>query len=88
MLTPKQKAFADYYIECGGGGEVSGRCVGTSKEVEKSMTIKDLYEEAVKSGREDYDILVQYQDGGGYYSGSTYASEVEWDDTMKEVTIA
>lgn len=52
------------------------------------MTIKDLYEEAVKSGREDYDILVQYQDGGGYYSGSTYASEVEWDDTMKEVTIA
>lgn len=65
-----------------------GGCVGTSKEVEKSMTIKDLYEEAVKNGREDYDIQVQYQDGGGYYSGSTYASEVEWDDTMKEVTIA
>ena len=52
------------------------------------MTIKDLYEEAVKSGREDYDILVQYQDGGGCYSGSAYASEVEWDDTMKEVTVA
>lgn len=67
---------------------MSGRCVGTSKEVEKSMTIKDLYEEAVKSGREDYDILVQYQDGGGCYSGSAYASEVEWDDTMKEVTVA
>ena len=52
------------------------------------MTIKDLYEEAVKSGREDYDIRVQYQDGGGYYSGSAYAAEVEWDDTMKEVTVA
>lgn len=65
-----------------------GGCVGTSKEVEKSMTIKDLYEEAVKNGREDYDIRVQYQDDGGYYSGSTYASEVEWDDTMKEVTVA
>ena len=65
-----------------------GGCVGTSKEVEKSMTIKDLYEEAVKNGREDYDIQVQYQDGGGCYSGSTYASAVEWDDTMKEVTVA
>ena len=43
-----------------------GGSVGTSKEVEKSMTIKDLYEEAVKNGREDYDIRVQYQDGGGY----------------------
>lgn len=52
------------------------------------MTIKDLYEEAVKNGREDYDIRVQYQDDGGCYPGSTYASEVEWDDTMKEVTIA
>ena len=51
------------------------------------MTIKDLYEEAVKNGREDYDIRVQYQDGGGCYSGSAYTSDVEWDDTMKEVTI-
>ena len=65
-----------------------GGCVGTSKEVEKSMTIKDLYEEAVKSGREDYDILVQYQDGGGCYCGSTYATDVDWDDSMQEVTIA
>lgn len=50
--------------------------------------VRLLYEEAVKNGREDYDIRVQYQDGGGCYSGSAYASEVEWDDTMKEVTVA
>ena len=52
------------------------------------MTIKDLYEEAVRSGREDYDIRVQYQDSGGCYFGSTYASEVDWDDKMKEIVIA
>lgn len=51
------------------------------------MTIRDLYEEAIRRGREEYDIRVQYQDGGGCYSGSAYASDVEWDDTMKEVTI-
>ena len=51
------------------------------------MTIKDLYEEAVKNGKEDYDIQVQYQDGGGCYFGSTYALDVEWDDKMKETTI-
>lgn len=52
------------------------------------MTIRDLYEEAIRRGREEYDIRVQYQDGGGCYSGSAYASEVDWDDKMQEVTIA
>ena len=34
MLTPKQKAFADYYIECGGGGEVSGGDIGADERME------------------------------------------------------
>lgn len=48
------------------------------------MTIKDLYEEAVRSGREDYDIRVS--DPNGYFR-YIYASEVDWDDKMQNVTI-
>ena len=31
MLTPKQKAFANYYIECGGGGEMPGGDMGADE---------------------------------------------------------
>ena len=34
------------------------------------MTIKELYEWAVKNGVENCDIEIQYRDSGGYYSGS------------------
>lgn len=40
MLTPKQKAFADYYIECGGGGEVSGGDMGTDERMEEWKLLK------------------------------------------------
>ena len=33
------------------------------------MTIKDLYEWAKEKGIEDYEIQIQWRDGGGYYSG-------------------
>lgn len=52
------------------------------------MTIKELYEEALENGREDYNIRVQYQDGGGFYSDSNYATDVDYDDIEQEATIA
>ena len=53
------------------------------------MTIKDLYEWAVKNGVEDFDIEIQYRDGGGYYSGSSslYESDIEIDRLRSEVTL-
>ena len=35
MLTPKQKAFADYYRERGGSGEVSGGDMGADERMEE-----------------------------------------------------
>lgn len=52
------------------------------------MTIKELYEEAVANGTEDYEIRLQYQDGGGCYSGSCLMEEMEYDELRKEVTLA
>ena len=34
------------------------------------MTIKELYEWAVERGVENYNIEIQYRDGGGYYYGT------------------
>lgn len=34
------------------------------------MTIKELYEMAQVSHVEDYDIEIQYRDGGGWYEGT------------------
>lgn len=53
------------------------------------MTIKDLYEWAVKNGVEDFDIEIQYRDGGGYYYGSSslYESDIEIDRLRSEVTL-
>ena len=36
-------------------------------------TIKDLYEWAVKRHAEDLPVGLQYQDGGGAYSGDTFS---------------
>lgn len=33
------------------------------------MTVRELYEWAVANGAEDFDIEIQYRDGGGYYNG-------------------
>lgn len=41
------------------------------------MTIKDLYEWAVKNGVEDFDIEIQYRDDGGYYYGSSSLNELD-----------
>ena len=34
------------------------------------MTVKELYEWAKKNNAENFDIEIQYRDGGGYYSGT------------------
>lgn len=52
------------------------------------MTIKELYEEAVNKSAEDYEIQLQYQDGGGCYYGSCAMSEIEYDTLKKEVILA
>lgn len=52
------------------------------------MTIKDLYEIAVAIGIENYEIQLQYQDGGGTYCGSCPMSEYEYDCNREEVTLA
>lgn len=53
------------------------------------MTIKELYEWSVKNGVEDYDIEIQYRDGGGYYCGSSslYESDIEIDHLRSEVML-
>lgn len=33
------------------------------------MTVRELYEWAVAYGAEDFDIEIQYRDGGGYLTG-------------------
>lgn len=57
------------------------------ERIEK-MTIKELYEEAVEKGMEDYEIRLQYQDGGGCYCGSCYLSETEYDGLREEVLLS
>lgn len=37
--------------------------------LERDMTVRELYEWAVANGAEDFDIEIQYRDGGGFYSG-------------------
>lgn len=52
------------------------------------MTIKELYEEAVARGAENYEIQLQYQDDGGCYNGSCTMHYTEYNDQYKEVTLA
>ena len=53
------------------------------------MTIKELYEWAVKNEIENYSIEIQYRDGGGYYSGSEslYASDIQINHLCSEVIL-
>ena len=53
----------------------------------KDMTIKELYEDAVSKGKENYDIELQYQDSGGAYSGSATLTEIEYRDNYREVLL-
>lgn len=53
------------------------------------MTIKYLYEWAIENGVEEYDIEIQYCDGGGFYYGTRtlYESDIEIDHLRSEVTL-
>lgn len=52
------------------------------------MTIKELYEVAVSIGIENYEIQLQYQEGGGFYSGSCPMSDYEYDPNAMKVTLS
>lgn len=53
------------------------------------MTIRDLYEWAVENGVEDYDIQIQYRDGGGFYYGTStlYEEDIDIDRHNSEVVL-
>ena len=40
------------------------------------MTVKEFYERAKREGKEDYEMLVQYRDDGGFYFGKEVVSEI------------
>lgn len=52
------------------------------------MTIKDLYEISVKNNFQDYEIYLQYQDGGGVYCGNTNMTEYELIPDYKEIILS
>lgn len=43
----------------------------------KNMTIKDLYEWAIKNNVEDYNVRIQHRDEGGCYCGTDTLYEVD-----------
>jgi hypothetical protein len=52
------------------------------------MTIKELYEWATDAEFENYEIEIQYRDGGGYYSGTDFLTEEDIDvNVTKQVVI-
>lgn len=51
------------------------------------MTIKELYEWSVENGVVNYDIAVQYRDGGGFYSGEDTMIQPDIDNVKKEVIL-
>lgn len=53
------------------------------------MTIKELYEWAIKNKVEDYDIKIQYRDEGRCYcdSDTLYEVDIEIDSLRLEVTL-
>lgn len=53
------------------------------------MTIRDLYNWAVTNGVEDFEIQIQYRDGGGYYNGtdSCEQSDIKIDTIYNEVIL-
>lgn len=52
-----------------------------------AMTIRELYEYARATGRENYTIRLQYQDGGGFYDGSCEMENVTFDSGEKTATL-
>ena len=61
----------------------------TNKRGDKKMTIKDLYNWAVENGVENFEIQIQYRDGGGYYCGSDSCEQdnIEIDTLHNEVIL-
>lgn len=53
------------------------------------MTIKELYEIAKEQHIENYEIEIQYRDGGGFYSGTDFLeyADIEVNDTTKKVIL-
>ena len=51
------------------------------------MTVKELYETAKKNKVENYDIQLQYQDGGGTYNGTCEMEDFSIDDDKEEITL-
>ena len=53
------------------------------------MTIKELYEMAQTSHIEDYDIEIQYRDGGGSYDGTEELrkEDITVNDIQRVVTL-
>lgn len=53
------------------------------------MTIKDLYEFAKENKFEDYEIEIQYRDGGGSYYGTDtlQLEDIEVQDFAKTVVL-
>ncbi len=53
------------------------------------MTIRELYDWAKQQGIEDYDIEIQYRDGGGYCDGTDTANfyDVEVKHDKKTIII-
>ena len=51
------------------------------------MTIRDLYNWAIENGVENFEIQIQYRDGGGYYCGSDSCEQdnIEIDTLHNEV---
>ena len=50
------------------------------------MTVKELIEE-LKKLDEDYEVRVQYRDGGGYYCGDDSVDYIEIDYDGKQVIL-
>lgn len=53
------------------------------------MTILELYEYAKERNILNYEIEVQYSDGGGYYEGSrrVYFDDLETHDDCEEIVL-
>ena len=53
------------------------------------MTVKELYEFCKSHNAENFEIAVQYRDGGGFYTGEDYIEvpDVEILEASKEVLL-
>lgn len=53
-----------------------------------AMTVKELYEYARATHRENYVVQVQYQDAGGFYDEKADMSGMDFDDKERKVTLS